>query len=303
LFTENGPIRVNPDQRTLWENVYSWNKAAHVLYIDSPRKVGFSYQNMTENPKYIIDDDMIAPDAWLALEDFFTIFPHLKKLEFYTSGESYCGIYLPLITSYVAEKIIAKESAINLKGMIIGNGEVSSRQDMRTKPSFDYMHGIIGKDKYDALADCCTGEDQIGGLYCHYDDFLDPLTWQPYDPGNATQMACVDAFFNAVTADGEYWYGTNDAYNLYQDCYTRPKSLFSVKKSRTSYKSRILAFRQRARRIAKYAINNGMKLETIDWGNLDPLSTDNTNGYQCWMDDATIAYLNMPHVRTALHVP
>lgn len=104
---------------------------------------------MTENPsKTVSDDDVsilrmyynlndlnskniiyrvlqIAPDAYLALEDFFTIFPDMKakvhhniinvmldtlhhgthSQEFYTSGESYCGVYLPLITSYLAEKI------------------------------------------------------------------------------------------------------------------------------------------------------------------------------------------------------
>ena len=27
LFTENGPFRVNQDDRTLYENVFSWNKA------------------------------------------------------------------------------------------------------------------------------------------------------------------------------------------------------------------------------------------------------------------------------------
>ncbi|GMS91511.1 hypothetical protein PENTCL1PPCAC_13686, partial [Pristionchus entomophagus] len=61
--------------------------------------------------------------------------------------------------------------------------------------------------------------------------------------------------------------------------------------------------RNRAKRAALHAAKNGMHLDTIDWGNLDPLSTDNTRGYQCWMDEATIAYLNMPGVRTALHVP
>ncbi|GMT37310.1 hypothetical protein PFISCL1PPCAC_28607, partial [Pristionchus fissidentatus] len=303
LFTENGPIRVNPDQRTLWENVYSWNKGAHVLYIDSPRGVGFSYQDKKDNPTIRIDDKMIAPDAWLALEDFFTIFPHLKKLDFYTSGESYCGVYLPLITSFVAEKIIAKESTINLKGMIIGNGEVSAMQDIRTMPSFNYMHGIIGKDQYDGLSGCCTGDDSLGGLYCHYDDFLNPLTLMPHDLLNATERECAAALYKIVFAKGLEWSNTNDPYNLYQDCYTTPKSLFSVTKSQTSYKARILAYRNRGRRVAKYAMENGMNLETIDWSNLDPLSTDNTQGYQCWMDDATIAYLNMPHVRTALHVP
>ncbi|GMT02876.1 hypothetical protein PENTCL1PPCAC_25050, partial [Pristionchus entomophagus] len=310
LFTENGPFRVNPDQRTLWENVYSWNKAAHVLYIDSPKKVGFSWQNMTENESNDINDDMIAPDAWLALEDFFTIFPNMKKRDFYTSGESYCGIYLPLITAHVAEKIEAKESTINLKGMIIGNGEVSFVQDMRTMPSFNYMHGIIGKDKYDALADCCTGDDAIGGLYCHYDDYFEsPITFIPKKDMDKAGRDCYKAYDHVLFTEGLEWRDTNDGYNLYQDCYTTAKSLFSVTKSKTSYKARILALRARDR--AQYtkrleaheAANNGEQMEAIDLGDLDPLSTDNTNGYQCWMDDATTAYLSMSHVRSALHVP
>lgn len=60
LLTWSTLFRVNPDQRTLWENVYSWNKAAHVLYIDSPKKVGFSYQNMTENHSLTVGDDDVS---------------------------------------------------------------------------------------------------------------------------------------------------------------------------------------------------------------------------------------------------
>uniref|UniRef100_A0A914Q2S5 Serine carboxypeptidase n=1 Tax=Panagrolaimus davidi TaxID=227884 RepID=A0A914Q2S5_9BILA len=57
LLTELGPFRPNPDNRTLSENVFSWNKFANILFLESPRGVGFSFQNMTENNDTIWDDD------------------------------------------------------------------------------------------------------------------------------------------------------------------------------------------------------------------------------------------------------
>lgn len=59
LLVENGPFHANPDGQTLFENVYSWNKGASVLYMESPRLVGFSYQNTNESSNQNWNDQMV----------------------------------------------------------------------------------------------------------------------------------------------------------------------------------------------------------------------------------------------------
>ncbi|GMT02878.1 hypothetical protein PENTCL1PPCAC_25052, partial [Pristionchus entomophagus] len=300
MMQENGPFRVNPDQRTLWENVYSWNKAAHVLYIDSPRRVGFSYQNLTENDDEEWDDDKTASDAYLAIEDFFTIFPDFKKHAFYTSGESYCGVYVPLITAYLVNEINAKNSTIKLAGMMIGNGELSFVQDVRSTPSFAYYHGMVGKAEYDSVSDCCPGDDTIGGLYCHYDDYINPLGWQPRPGLNETYDACAKKIRKLL--DGPPGYeDMNDQYNLYQDCYALPAETTS--ENRSTMKERVM-MRRRPRPSSRLAAEQPQQQKSsVAFNNFNPVSTDNNGGFYCYMDDATENYLNQPHVRSAIHVP
>uniref|UniRef100_A0A914DAL2 Serine carboxypeptidase n=1 Tax=Acrobeloides nanus TaxID=290746 RepID=A0A914DAL2_9BILA len=43
FFEELGPFFPNTDGTTLFENVFSWNKLANVLFIESPHGVGYSY--------------------------------------------------------------------------------------------------------------------------------------------------------------------------------------------------------------------------------------------------------------------
>ena len=55
MLTENGPFRPNPDGQTLYENPYSWNKFANVLYLEAPYGVGYSYSSNPSETGW--DDD------------------------------------------------------------------------------------------------------------------------------------------------------------------------------------------------------------------------------------------------------
>ena len=94
---ENGPMFLNKDG-TYTINEYSWNKAANVLYIESPGDVGYSYIDSGLDDDIKVDDDIVAKNNLNAILSFFLKFPEYKNRDFYISGESYAGIYIPMLT-------------------------------------------------------------------------------------------------------------------------------------------------------------------------------------------------------------
>uniref|UniRef100_A0A915E3W1 Carboxypeptidase n=1 Tax=Ditylenchus dipsaci TaxID=166011 RepID=A0A915E3W1_9BILA len=94
LLTENGPFHPNSDGKTLFENNFSWNKIANVLYLESPRGAGFSYQDLKINADTGYSDNKTLTDNYLALTDFFSAYPEYQNRPFYVASESYGGIYV-----------------------------------------------------------------------------------------------------------------------------------------------------------------------------------------------------------------
>lgn len=90
LLTENGPCSVNDAGDGTTINPYSWTEAAHVLWLDQPAGVGFSYGDETDT-----NEAMISEDAYYFLQAFFQTYPqYLRKDPFlYVVGESYGGHY------------------------------------------------------------------------------------------------------------------------------------------------------------------------------------------------------------------
>ncbi|EPB77364.1 serine carboxypeptidase [Ancylostoma ceylanicum] len=84
---------------------------ANVLYLESPRLVGFSYQDKSLNDTLWNDDKEIlvslqtASDIYLALKDFFTEYPQFSTNDFFVTGESYGGVYVPTLTRLLIQKI------------------------------------------------------------------------------------------------------------------------------------------------------------------------------------------------------
>jgi len=121
---EHGPFQVDPtDYSTLQLREYHWSSIANVIYLEAPVGVGFSY---SDNPSvdYQCTDVTTANDNLAALNLFFTQkFPEFSKNEFYLTGESYAGVYIPTLAQAIMNAAKAGTyTGAPLRGMAVGNG-------------------------------------------------------------------------------------------------------------------------------------------------------------------------------------
>ncbi|CAN6584561.1 unnamed protein product [Malus baccata var. baccata] len=135
-FNENGPFQPSGD--ILLKNDFSWNREANMLYLESPAGVGFSY---SANKSFygFVNDNITARDNLEFLQRWFDEFPEYKNRDFFITGESYAGHYVPQL----AQLIIQSKLNFNLKAIA------------------RWSHGLISDATFENLTSVCNYSEII----------------------------------------------------------------------------------------------------------------------------------------------
>jgi cathepsin A (carboxypeptidase C) len=274
LLNEHGPYLVT-EKGDLRYNSQSWNKIANVLYLESPAGVGYSYAT---DGNIVSTDDTAAEQNYNALMEFFKKYPKYVNHDFFISGESYGGVYVPTLARQVM-----KNQTIKLQGILVGNGLSSYTINDNSLLYFGQYHGLLGENLWhDMLTKCCSENNTE---FCMFT--------------TVTKASCRAVVQKAVDIIG---YGLN-VYNLYAPCYggvstysdksfLRSKDL-ALKKNRFTYLDvGANLFRGLPEVQRKHALKS--QLRQAYGVKLDPPCTNST---------AISDYLNSPAVRAAIHIP
>ncbi|XP_057530574.1 serine carboxypeptidase-like [Amaranthus tricolor] len=149
LFYENGPFKIAKNLSLVW-NEYGWDQAANIIFVDQPIGTGFSYSTDKRDIRH--DEEGVSNDLYDFLQAFFTEHPDFAKNDFYITGESYAGHYIPAFAARVHSRNKSKHGIlINLKGFAIGNGLTDPSVQYQAYPDYALQMGLIKKSSYNAI--------------------------------------------------------------------------------------------------------------------------------------------------------
>ncbi|KAJ1435987.1 Serine carboxypeptidase, serine active site [Sesbania bispinosa] len=143
LFYENGPFKITDNLSLVW-NEYGWDKVSNLLYVDQPTGTGFSYSTDLRDIRH--NEEGVRNDLYDFLQAFFAEHPQYAMNDFFITGESYAGHYIPALGARIRQGNQANEGIhINLKGLAIGNGLTNPEIQYKAYPDYALDMGIITK--------------------------------------------------------------------------------------------------------------------------------------------------------------
>ncbi|KAL0948943.1 hypothetical protein HGRIS_009048 [Hohenbuehelia grisea] len=205
---ENGPFTWAPGTAKPTQNDFSWTNLSSVLWVEQPVGTGFS-----QGTPDIKNEDDLAAELVGFFQQFLEIFSELKGKNFFLSGESYAGTYVPYIANYIYTHPGTLD--LNLKGIWIADPSLSWDVVQEQIPAVNFVHkyeNVFAFNKtflsqLDAMAERCN--------YASY--FAQHVTYPPKGllplPGRSTSAdrGCDvwDTIFEAALR-------VNPAFNIYR---------------------------------------------------------------------------------------
>ncbi|KAL6521318.1 hypothetical protein OROGR_017887 [Orobanche gracilis] len=173
LFNENGPFYLSKNLSLVW-NDYGWDK-------------GFSYSSNWDDIR--IGSDEAAVDFYNFIQAFFKEHPKYASHDFYITGESYAGHYIP---------------AFAAKGMAIGNGLTNPGIQYKAYPDYALDMKLINRTQYNELRQPVSTCQHLVNKNCL---------------GTKSSSACAQAF---IYCEGIFGYMVNSVgginYDIRKQC-------------------------------------------------------------------------------------
>ncbi|XP_060528554.1 venom serine carboxypeptidase-like [Cylas formicarius] len=201
LFNENGPFIIGEDLNVTIRDVY-WSQSHSVLYIDNPVGTGFSFN---DEGGYAQNETKVGSDLYSSVTQFFTLFPELQANEFYISGESYAGKYVPALAYTIHKNNPTADLKINLNGLLIGNGWTDPYNQL-DYGEFLYQVGLYDESQKEVL----DGYKVLAQKYIDEGDYLRATNYTDFailgDIATVTGIPNVYNFADVDSAplDGPY---------------------------------------------------------------------------------------------------
>jgi serine carboxypeptidase-like clade 2 len=199
-----------------------------LLFLESPVGVGFSYTN-TSSDLTKLDDAFVAEDAYNFLVNWFKRFPQYKGREFYISGESYAGHYVPQLAELVHDRNKDKDSPyINLKGFMVGNPLTDDYYDSKGLAEYAWSHAVVSDEIYERIKKVCDfrlsnwSDDCDKAMSTVFSQYHEIDIYNIYAPRcNLPQSSAALAVDRALTAnDQEHFRRRIRMFSGYDPCYS-----------------------------------------------------------------------------------
>lgn len=208
LLQENGPFSWSWGQAKPTPNEFSWTNLSSILFVEQPVGTGFSQGTPTAR-----DENDVAAQLVGFFQQFLEIFSELKGKNFWLTGESYAGTYVPYIANFIYEN--PDQLDLNLKGFWISDPSLSFDVVQEQIPAVNFVHRFENVFSFNQsfLAHLDAQNEACG--YANYSDIH--VTFPPKGllplPGNSRNgpRGCDlwDEIFDAA-------FLVNPAFNIYR---------------------------------------------------------------------------------------